>query len=59
MSIINNLLKDKSPENIALLYDTVKNYKNWTNGEEYGWGSHFVRDTETVWMRQDDFIENI
>jgi len=59
MPMIRNLLKDKSPENVNLFYDTVKNFKDWTNGEQYNWGSHFVYDTETVWMRQDDFIENI
>lgn len=56
---IQNLLNDKSSDNIAQLYSLVKNYKDWTNGKNYSWTSHFVYDTETVWLRQDDFIENI
>ncbi|MCL1859220.1 MAG: hypothetical protein FWF92_08300 [Oscillospiraceae bacterium] len=53
------LLEDKSPDNIARFYDLVKNYKDWANGENYSWSSNFVVDTETVWMRQNEFIENI
>jgi len=56
---IERLLKDKSLENITQFYELVKNYKDWSEGENYNWGSHFVYDTETVWMRQDEFIENI
>ena len=59
MSSIQNLLNDKSSNNINILYELIKNYKNWTNGENYSWTSHFVYDTETVWMRQEEFIENI
>ena len=59
MSVIQSLLSDKSPENVARLYETVKNYKDWTNGAQYDWGSNYIRDIETVWMRQDEFIENI
>ena len=59
MLVTERLLNNKTQDNIERLYELVKSYKDWTEGEEYGWGSHFIRDTETVWMRQDDFIENI
>lgn len=56
---IKMLLKDKSPENIEKFYELVKKYKDWTNGEEYSWSNNFLLDVETVWMRENDFIENI
>lgn len=59
MSAIEALLAEKSQENINGLYDRMKNYKDWTNGSDYSWTSYFVHDIETVWMRQEDFIENI
>jgi len=59
MILINKLLNDKSAENAAELFETVKNYKDWTSGVDYDWGSNYIRDIETVWMRHDDFIENI
>jgi hypothetical protein len=59
MSAIEALLAEKSQENINCLYDRIKNYKDWTNGSDYSWTSHFVYDVETVWMRQEEFIENI
>jgi len=59
LSSIDSLLKEKSPNNITKLYETIKNYKDWSEGVPYNWASHFVFDTETVWMRQNDFIENI
>ena len=59
MACIQNLLHDKSPDNITRLYDTVKEYKDWSGGIAYNWPSNFVYDTETVWMRQEEFIENV
>jgi len=59
MSVIQNLLNNKSVDNVTRLYETVRNYKDWTNSVQYDWGSNFIYDTETVWMRQSDFIENI
>ena len=59
MTLIKSLLNDKSHENIARLYDSIKNHKNWSGGEQHNLSFHFIRDTETVWMRQDEFIENI
>jgi len=59
ISTINQLLQDKSPDNIRKLYELVRNYKDWTNGENFSWASNFVYDIETVWMRQNEFIENI
>ena len=59
MSLINKLLENKSAENAAELFETVKNYKDWAGGADYDWGSNFVYDTEMVWLRHDDFIENI
>lgn len=59
MPAIQRLLKDKSPDNISELYEMIKNYKDWSEGIKYSWPSHFVHDIENVWMRQNDFIENI
>ena len=59
MQAIQDLLADKSQANIMRLYELVKNYKDWRDGVPYRWSSHFVHDVETVWMRQDDCIENI
>lgn len=56
---IGRLLADKSPDNISLLYEMIKNYRDWSNGEVNKWSAHFLVDIETVWMRQDDFVENI
>ena len=53
------LLEEKTAENITALYELVKNYRNWAGGVEYSWPSNFVYDVETVWMRQDEFIENL
>ena len=59
MSVIQRLLKDKSSDNIMQLYEMVKNYRDWSEGVQYSWSSNFLCDIETVWMRQDEFIENI
>jgi len=59
MPAIRRLLEDKSPENIARLYEMIKNYKDWPEGADYSWPSRFVYEIETVWMRQNEFIENI
>lgn len=59
MDSINNLLADKSPENVEELFNLVRNYKDWTEGAQFSWSSHFLHDVETLWMRQDEFIENI
>jgi len=59
MSVIRRLLNDKSSSNIVQLYEMVKNYRDWSEGVEYSWSSNFLYDIETVWMRQDEFIENI
>ena len=56
---INKLLKDKSKENIHYLYEMIKSYKDWSEGVKYNCSSYFLHDVETVWMRQDEFIENI
>jgi len=59
MELIERLLADKSPDNIAALYEAVRNYRDWPNGVEFNWPSHFLADVETFWMRQEDFIENM
>ena len=59
MTDIHNLLEDKSQYNIDSLYETVKYYKDWSNGVQFSWTSNFVNDIETVWLRQDEYIENI
>jgi len=59
MPAIENLLAEKSADNILNFYSLVKNFKDWSGGEPYIWSENFLIDTETVWMRQDEFIENI
>ena len=59
MPAIQQLLANKTPENIEYLYALIKNYKDWAGGAEYSWTSYFVHDIDTVWMRQDEFIENL
>lgn len=56
---IQDLLNNKSSDNIKRFYEMIKNYKDWAGGIEYSWPSHFILDTETVWKRQDEFVENI
>ena len=56
---IDALLEEKTPENIARLYEMVKNLRDWTNGREYSWGSYHMKDVEMLWMRGEDYIENI
>ena len=56
---INRLLQDKSKKNIQYLYELIKNYMDWSEGVKYNCSSYFLHDVETVWMRQDEFIENI
>jgi len=52
-------MNKKSEKSINSLYQIIKEYKDWTNGINYSWSSYFVQDIETVWMREEDFIENI
>lgn len=59
MPAIERLLNDKSAANIEKLYELIKNYKDWSGGARYSWTSNFVSDVETVWMRGDEFIENL
>ena len=59
MDAINGLLADKSAANIKRLYSLVKTYRDWTLGAEYSWTSIFVHDVETVWMREDEMIDNL
>lgn len=59
MDAIESLQSNKSADNITRLYELVKNHKDWSNGVPYSWPHYFVTDVETVWMRQDEFIENI
>jgi len=37
----------------------IKTHKDWSGGREYSWASNFVHDIELVWMRGNEFIENI
>jgi len=59
MPAIARLLAYKTSDNVKRLYELVRDYKDWTGGAPYSWTSNFVRDIETVWMRQDDCIENM
>ena len=59
VAAIEGLLAVKSMENVTHLYEMVKNYKDWAGGEKFSWGTNFVHDVETVWMRQEEFIENM
>jgi len=59
LPVMNRLLEDKTPNNIRGLYEMIKGYKDWAGGESYNCSSHFLHDVETVWMRQEEFIENI
>ena len=58
MPAVRELLRDKSRDNVSKLYDLIKNYKDWSGGDQ-NWPSYFTYDIETVWMRQDEFVENI
>jgi hypothetical protein len=59
MDTIFRLLNRKSEKNINTLYQIIKNYKDWAKGVNFSWTAYFVQDVETVWMREEDFIENI
>ena len=59
MKTIYKLLDNKNEKTVNELYKIIKEYKDWTNGAEFNWSSHFVHDIETVWIRNEDFIENI
>jgi hypothetical protein len=59
MDTISKLLNCKSEENINALYQIIKDHKDWANGINLNWSSYFVHDVETVWMREEEFIENI
>lgn len=59
MEAINRLLADKTIENVNNLYNLVKEYKAWNGGVAYSWSAHFLHDVETIWMRENEFIENL
>ncbi len=59
MAAIDRVLQAKTAENLDGLFDLVKGYRDWSGGQEYSWTSHFVRDAETVWMRQEEYIDNL
>ena len=59
MASIQGLLTDKSADNVARFYELIKNYKDWSGGTAYRWSSYFLYDVETVWMRNDEYIENL
>jgi len=59
MNSILKLLNNKSEENVTALYQITKEHKDWANGVNFSWSSNFLYDIETVWMREEDFIENI
>ena len=59
MNTIDKLLNCKSEENINALYQMIKDHRNWANGLKFRWGSYFLHDIETVWMREEEFIENL
>lgn len=59
MPAIRQLMRDKSPDNVNRLYDIVLSHKDWAEGKKYSWPANFIHDTETLWMRHEDFIENI
>ena len=59
MPAIRRLLENKTSAHINHLYELIKNYKDWSGGINYNWTSNFIYDVETVWMRQNEFIENI
>jgi len=59
MRTISELLKHKTKQNIDVLYHAIKEFKNWSNGKNINWSSHFVHDIETIWVRSEEYIENI
>ncbi|MCL2372360.1 MAG: hypothetical protein FWC78_03040 [Defluviitaleaceae bacterium] len=59
MAAIDALLAEKSMENVTRLYDMVKGHRDWAAGREFSWNTYFVHDVETVWIRQDEFVENL
>ena len=59
MCAIQRLIENKTVENIIQFYEMIKIHKDWSGGREYSWASNFVHDIELVWMRGNEFIENI
>jgi len=59
MPAVHRLLENKTHENIKYLCELVKGFRDWSGGAKYSWTSNFVEDVETIWMRQDEFIENM
>jgi hypothetical protein len=54
------LLKNKSPENVDAYYNMIKNHKEWVDySKHFPWSDYCLRDIETLWMRGEEFIENI
>jgi predicted nucleotidyltransferase len=59
MMIIDKLLINKSTENINEFYNTINNYYDFAEGQEYNCLFHFIKDVEHNWMYNNEFIENI
>jgi len=59
MPAVKRLLENKTHDNINYLCELVRTYRDWSGGAKYSWTSNFVEDVETIWMRQDEFIENM
>lgn len=57
--LIDNLLIDKSVENINEFYNAIINFHDWTEGKEYNCWNYFLQDIEHNWMFNNEFIENI
>ena len=55
---IDKLLVDRTQEGVEELVGMIRSHKVWTN-EPFNWCNHFINDIETLWMRQEEFIENI
>jgi predicted nucleotidyltransferase len=55
---IENLLSNKAQKDVEELVGMIKSYKVWTN-ESFNWCNYYINDIETIWMRQEEFIENI
>ena len=56
---IMRLLTNKTRDNVFYLHEIMIKHKDWADGVPFSWASNFVYDVETVWMRQEEFIENL
>lgn len=59
MECIEQTLLHKSADNINKLFHLFVDFKDWTAGASFSWAALFVRDVETRWMNDAEFIENI